>query len=187
MKIETVNLLDETTWGKDEEKVEEKGINKTSLTPRQWALYRLIEHNSLVECRKTSQREVCAKLSEYGYVWSDDEKTHDHCSAVWKDIKDNNESLEHDKLIISDNFYYWIGSDRETKKYIAKLWRDLSGRLHRYWAYRDKIKRDGQGKTLDNFGNPLSDKAKRFHECFNDYDIEMQQLMETLKDEGEEE
>ena len=35
------------------EKQEEK---ESLLTPRQWALWRLVEHNSLVEHRKTSQR-----------------------------------------------------------------------------------------------------------------------------------
>ena len=180
--MENLNIFEVSSREEDTEKEEIK--QTTKLTPRQWALYRLIEYNSLVECRKTSQREICSKLSEYGYVWNTDEKCHDHCSAIWGDIKDNNESLEHDHLIISDNFYYWIGSKRENEKYLAKLWKDLSGRLHRYWLFKKKLERDGQGKVLDNRGNPLSNKAKMFHECFNEYDIEMQKFIEEIEREN---
>ena len=35
---------------------EQKEEPKSELTPRQWALYRLIKHNSLVEHRKTTQK-----------------------------------------------------------------------------------------------------------------------------------
>mgnify|MGYP003290075896 CR=1 FL=1 len=148
----------------------------SELTPRQWEVWRLIKHNSLVEHRKTTQREIYEKVD--GFVWNDDEKTHDHCTAIWNDIKANNESLEHDKIIISKNFEYWIGSERETKEFIKGLWRALSPRLKRYWAYLNKANLDGQGKLLPNQGNPLNcETAKEFHEVFNKYDIEMQEQL----------
>lgn len=148
--------------------------SQSRLTPRQWALWRLVEHNSLVEHRKTTQREIFEKVS--GYTWNDDEKAHDHCTAIWNDIKDNNESLEHDKIIISKNFEYWIGSERETKQFTDGLWKALSPRLKRYWKFVNKLKLHGQGKLLSNQDNPIdSDSlAKQFHEVFNAYDIEMQ-------------
>ena len=146
---------------------------QTKLTSRQWALWRLIEHNSLVEKRKTTQREIYEKVK--GYKWNDDPTAHDHCSAIWSDVKDNNESLEHDKIIISKNFEYWIGSERETDEFIKSLWKALSPRLQRYWRFVDKLKRDKQGKLISNQGNEIGEKslAERFHECFNEYDIEM--------------
>lgn len=155
---------------------EQLNIFSSPLTPRQWDLWRLIEHNSLVEHRKTTQREIVDKIK--GYVWNADEKAHDHCSAIWTDIKANNESLEHDKIIISKNFEYWIGSERETKEFIAGLWKALSPRLKRYWIYLGKTKQDGQGKILSNQGNPIDSgsEATRFHEAFNNYDIEMQKF-----------
>jgi len=164
-----------------EEEKEERQPQESSLTPRAWATYRLIKHNSLVEHRKTTQREIYEKVS--GYEWDNDEKTHDHCVAIWKDIKDNNESLEHDKIIISRNFTYWIGSERETQRFLRDLWRALAPRLHRYWAYVNKTKMDGMGKLIDKNGNPLNEKTSEFHKCFNDYDIELQKLIETDKEE----
>lgn len=149
----------------------------SALTPRQWEVWRLIKHNSLEEHRKTTQKEIVDKVK--GFVWNDDEKAHDHCVALWSDIKANNESLEHDKIIISKNFEYWIGSERETKEFIAGLWKALSPRLQRYWRYLHKIGLDGQGKLLSNQGNPIDDNslAKEFHEVFNKYDIEMQKQL----------
>lgn len=152
--------------------------SSSELTPRQWDLWRLIEHNSLVEHRKTTQKEIHDKVR--GYCWNEGDKSHDKCPAIWSDVRANNQSLEHDKIIISKNFEYWIGSERETKKFIAELWKALSPRLYRYWRYYKKVEREGQGKLLSNQGNPIDEKslAKQFHEVFNLYDIEMKQALE---------
>lgn len=165
----------------NQEQEETRLPQESSLTPRQWQTYNLIKHNSLVEHRKTTQREIYEKVG--GYEWVDDDKIHDHCSAIWKDIKDNNESLEHDKIIISKNFQYWIGSERETQRYLRDLWRALAPRLHRYWAYVQKTKLDGLGKILDKNGNTIISTTSEFHRCFNDYDIELQELIAKDKEE----
>lgn len=146
----------------------------SELTPRQWELWRLIEHNSLVEHRKTTQKEICEKID--GYEWSNEPYVHDHCSKIWRDIKANNESLEHDKVIISKNFEYWMGSQRETEEFLNTLWKSLVPRLKRYWRYLYKAKLDGQGKLISNQGNVIDEDsyAKRFHEAYNDFDIELQ-------------
>ena len=148
----------------------------SNLKPRQWALWRLIEHNSLVEHRKTSQKEICDKLSEYGYVYDNNELVHDHCVAIWKDIKDNNESMEHQKIIISKNFEYWIGSEEETNLFLKDLWKALEPRLSRYWNYYKKLKKHNQGRLYDKNGNAIDDdsKANAFFNCFNDYNVSMQ-------------
>ena len=172
---------------------EEKRPQESHLTPRQWALWRLIEHNSLVEHRKTTQREIYEKLKEYGYEWVESNNTSDHCSAIWKDVADNNLSMEHQKIIITERYEYWIGSKEETMKFIQKLWRDLSGRLHRHWQYVKKVGYDGQGRLYDKNLNPVvaegnymdddSINAKLFIDSFNDYDISMQKYLERNEDE----
>lgn len=177
---EQLDLFD-LTLGQQEEQKEERLPQESKLTPRQWNTYNLIKFNSLVLHRKTTQREIYEKVS--GYEWDSDEKTHDHCPAIWTDIKDNNESLEHDKIIIFKNFEYWIGSERETQRFLRDLWKALAPRLHRYWAFVNKTKMDGIGKLLDKNGNPLNEKATLFHECFNEYDIGLQQLIEKDKEE----
>lgn len=165
----------------------ETSESKSLLTPRQWALWRLVEHNSLVEHRKTTQKEICEQLGEYGYVWNNEPSVHDHCTMIWNDIKDNNESLEHNKIIISKNFEYWIGSEEETKEFLDNLWKALEPRLTRYWNYYKKVKRHNQGKLLSNQLQPIDEdsKAEQFFNCFNEYNITKQRLNESEVKENE--
>lgn len=128
------------------------------LTPRQWRLLDMIKYASLNEHRKLTQREICNTIESY--EWNDDEKCHDHCPAIWNDIKDINLSYETDKLIISDRFEYWIGNKEETLDFLDKLWSDLSPRLARYWAYLKKVGRDGQGLVIDRKGNVIEEESQ---------------------------
>lgn len=163
--------LDIFATGISEELLQEKHDRKYKqdlLTPRQWALFNLIEYNSKVEHRKTTQKEICERLGEYGYEWNSDEKCHDHCTIVWNDIKDLNLSGQNDKVIISKNFEYWIGNEEETKDFIDKLWNDLLPRLVRYWAYNRKISKNGQGQLFSTRLDPIEEgsKARRFIESY---------------------
>lgn len=159
--FEQLDLFDTSV----EEKVSENDLqemfdrkNKVKrLTPRQWRLLDFIKNNSLLEHRKTSQKEIVDHIE--GYEWNEDEKCHDHCPAIWNDIKDINLSYETDKLIISDRFEYWIGNEEETKEFIDKLWNDLAPRLTRYWNYLKKVNRDGQGIIIDRKGNVIDDDS----------------------------
>jgi len=156
----------------EERRIEE--IEKASnLTPRQWALYRLIYENSMVFLRKTTKREIYEKLKDYGYEWNDDDKVHDKCSAIWKDITDNNLSFAHDKIIISKNDEYWIGNKEETQEFLDELWQQLAPRLIRYWFYKEKLKGNGQGKLLSNNLDTIDEKSKarEFVESYNPYRI----------------
>ena len=169
-----------TSNSESEEKKEERLPQESSLSPLHWELYRLIYHNSFVEHRKTTQKEICDAIS--GFDWNNEETVHDHCPKVWTYIKDNNESMEHSKIIISKNFEYWIGSEEETKDFLLGLWKALEPRLSRYWKYTQKVKMDGLGRLFDKNGNPLTSKCSQFFECFNDYNIELQK--EINKDES---
>ena len=186
---EQLNLF-QTNKSEQQEKQNERFPQESSLTPRQWALYRLIRYNSFIEHRKTTQKEIYDKLKKYGYEWTESNNTSDHCSAIWSDVAQNNLSMEHDTIIITKNYVYWIGSERETEAFLRKLWRDLAPRLHRYWFYVQKVGLDGQGKLYDKNLNPIYEdgaisdsviNTKLFHDCFNDYDVEMQKAIEENK------
>ena len=158
----------------EEEKVTEKDLQKKfdkkneepkSLTQRQKDLYNLIAYNSLVEHRKTTQKEICDFITEY--EWKETSgSTHDHCSAIWTDICKINLSYEKDQVIISDNFEYWIGSKEETKAFLDKLWNDLEPRLKRYWAYLKKARRNGQADMLNEETNTIDLDIRRFIESY---------------------
>lgn len=171
--LEQLNLFAATNIDYEEKRNEEKRFEqKTKLSVRQWNLYNLIKHNSLVEHRKTTQREIYECV--LGYEWNSDEKCHDHCPAIWQDITENNLSYEHDKIIISDKFTYWIGNSKETQEFIDNLWSQLAPRLMRYWFYKSKVARDGQGKLFDKNLNPVEDtKAREFIESYNPFGVEI--------------
>lgn len=142
------------------------------MTERQQALFELISINSLVGFRKTTQQEICETIS--GYEWNDDPTAHDHCSAIWTDIAKINESFENDKVIISKNFEYWIGSKEETQQFLKDLWKALAPRLRRYWLFTKKVGMDGLGNLFED---------NEFYKCFNDYDIEMSKDNESQDNE----
>ena len=155
----------------EENQVQRKQERESNLTPRQWAVYRLIYTNSLVLHKKTTQREIYESIK--GYEWNSDEKCHDHCPAIWNDITANNLSFSHDKIIISKNFEYWIGSEEETQEFLNDLWNQLFPRLTRYWFYKQKVAKNGQGKLLSNDLNVIDEnsKAREFIESYNPFDI----------------
>lgn len=148
------------------QKIHDKKYEDKKLTPRDWELYRLIYHNSLVENRHTTQKEICDKID--GFTWNDDITAHDHCVAIWTSVKNNNESYEHEKIIISNNFEYWIGTHGEDKVFLDKLWNDLQPRLKRYWKYLKKVRANGQGKIISCQGQPIDENsnAREFVESF---------------------
>lgn len=150
---------------KDLQEKHDRKYKETLMTPRQWALLNLIKNNSFMG-KKTTQKEICDQ--GIGYEWNNDEKCHDHCVAIWTDIKDINLSYQTDKVIISKNFEYWIGDESETKSFIDKLWNDLEPRLMRYWAYLKKVERNGQGQLLSRKLEPIDEtsKAREFIESY---------------------
>lgn len=169
--IEQLDLFYATAMQEEkptEKELQEKFDKKDQvkpLTQRQKDLYNLIAYNSLVEHRKTTQREICDIIIEY--EWKEtSESTHDHCSAIWTDICKINLSHEKDQVIISDNFEYWIGNKEETKAFLDKLWSDLEPRLKRYWAYLKKIRRNGQGQMYDEETNTIDLDIRRFIESY---------------------
>lgn len=169
--VEQMDLFLTSNSDYEEEQKENKREKESGLTPRQWALYRLIYNNSLVLHRKTTQREVYESIS--GYEWNDDPTAHDHCSAIWSDITANNLSFSHDKVIISKNFEYWIGNEEETQEFLNDLWNQLAPRLMRYWFYKSKVAKNGQGKLLSNNLDPIdsNSKAREFIESYNPYKV----------------
>lgn len=169
--LEQLDLFASTNTDYEEEKKEREQERTSQLTPRQWSLYRLIYTNSIVLHKKTTQREIYDSIN--GYEWNDDEKCHDHCPAIWKDITDNNLSFSHDKIIISKNFEYWIGNEAETQEFLNDLWQQLAPRLMRYWFYKSKVSKNGQGKLFSNNLDPIdsNSKAREFIESYNPYGI----------------
>lgn len=152
-----------------------------TLTPQQWDLYELIKHNSLIERRKTTQKEIC-DIFPNAYAYVDRPNSTDKCTQIWVDIQAINESPNLEKFIITERYEYWIGSERECKRYLKRLWNSISPRLLRFQNVVRKMKADGQGKIIGASNLPIDDnsKARRFIEAFNEYDLEMMEEKESV-------
>ena len=152
---EQLNLFDFQV--EEETKVEPK----FRLTPRQWALYRLIKKNT-DEGRKTTQREIFEEIP--GYEWHRKEfGAHDHCPMVWNDIegeKGLNYSPEIQKTIIIKDFEYWIGNKEEIAEYLNAKWRRLSPALTRYWDLIKKVAQDGQCQIFSCQGELIDEDGR---------------------------
>ena len=161
---EQLNLFD---FGVDEIEPA-KAEPKSRLTPRQWALYRLIKENTL-QGRKTTQEEICGKIEGYSYI--DSKNSHDHCPQIWIDIEGET-GINFDpgiqKIVIQRDFLYWIGSKEEVDEYLDYKWAMISPRLKRYWTLIGKAKTDGQCQLFDCDGKPIVDgsKARGYVEAF---------------------
>ena len=144
-------------------------MEKKKLTPRQWALYRLVKANTDAG-RKTTQAEICESIEGYHYV----ETGHDRCRTVWEDINGVNGlnfSPEVEKTIISDDFSYWIGNEEECQDYLNKLWNGIAPRLRRYRDLLERVSKDGQGKLIGCDGGAIGEgsNARRFIEAFMEH------------------
>lgn len=137
---------------------EVKAEPKSNLTPRQWALYRLIKENT-EQGRKTTQREICDKIPEY--TWNEKGSgAHDHCPSIWTDIYGDdgiNFNPHIHKIIDGTNFEYFVCNEEEAQAFADKLWKALEPRLTRYWATVAKIESDGQCQLFDADGKLITE------------------------------
>lgn len=142
---------------------------KSRLTPRQWALYRLIKENTEAG-RKTTQREIYEKVE--GYSWNEKSAAnHDHCPMIWNDIMGEeglNFSPEIQKTIVYKNYEAWVGNKEEVQEFIDQCWRLISPKLKRYWNLVNRIKNDGQGQIFSCQGDLIKEdsEARGYIEAF---------------------
>ena len=141
------------------------GKGDLEMNSLEWRVYNLIKEVSLAG-HKITQKEICDNIDEL--VYNDDDKSHDHCGALWGVINRINQDPSIDKIIISKNFEYWIGNEEETIEYLNTLWGRITPKLTRYWQLVKKTKLEGQGKLLSNNLQPIDDNsnARPYHEVF---------------------
>ena len=92
-------------------------------------------------------------------------------------------SDERDKIIITDKYVYWIGSEEETTEYLNRCWDALVPSLDRYWKMIKKAKRNGQYKIFSTRGDIIDDnsKARRYVESFIDKTLDEMNDEELLQ------
>jgi hypothetical protein len=156
------------------------------LTPRQEWLYdylkrsflmnpnQYIEQITIINALAFDIKEGIYKHDDR-YFYNTNPKCHDHCSAIWSDVKAINNSYKKDKIICVKDLTYKIAKDRaEALEFANKLKKDALKKLERHWRIIDKIRRDGQGKTVSNDNVAIDEKsrAREYYETFIKTDIE---------------
>lgn len=148
----------------------------SSLTPRQWWLYRLIKWASEQDI-KLSIKEIVDYQSRYKeagkltyddlYKFKDADGNHSNCAAIYKDINTINESDELDKIICMNNNQFYLGTEKENIEYHNKLMHNVCRDSHKAKIIRDKISADGQMKlfTYDYIEMERS-QGRDYHEAF---------------------
>jgi hypothetical protein len=142
-----------------------------AMTPRQWALYRLLLSRSVLNW-DSSQRDIYEcypdSIHEDGYHFVDNPKHGDHIRELWDDVQAINSTDEVDKIIVVKDYSYKLGTPEECSSEFSKLFRKHQESLKRALAILSKMRKDGQGKLLSNAMKEIKEdsSAKLFIESF---------------------
>lgn len=87
---------------------------------------------------------------------------------VWNIKEEINQSGYFDKTIVIDDNVYRFATEEELLEYDRKLESQIKKLGKRRKMLKIKRRRDGQGKLLNNAGNPITPANKQFHEAFRE-------------------
>lgn len=141
--------------------MEELEFEETKLTPRQWALFRLLESQP---DHWFTQKEICDAIPLYSY--KDEITVHDHCPAIGKDKIEINANPRVDKIITMQDCCFKIATLEEYKKERATHIARLKSQKAQIEAMDYKFERHGQGKIFNNILEELKESNEQFHETF---------------------
>lgn len=120
----------------------ERILDVRELTERQQALISLLEANN----KPLTNLEVYLNIE--GYKLSDNPNAHDLCPAINSDVHAINNS-NYEKIIVIDNFTYYLATKEEAKKYLMKLWKSIIPKIKRANRIAYKYNLDGQEKWTE--------------------------------------
>lgn len=149
-----------------------KDYKPTKLTTNEWLVYTYLKEQFLDNpYRWISKEEIMERIPE---VASESKATsHDVCSNLnLIRIRLNRAGAEgqHYNVILLDNNKFKIAANKdEAEKYLHKDKEDGLKKLVRYYENMKILKRDGQGRLMDNQNNLISDEDlnKRFIKTFS--------------------
>lgn len=187
--IEQLDLFTCSEKSEDEQREEFNSLYNTKLTTRQWKTYNLIKDNSL-RGRTTTAREIVdnypfdVDCRQDGYVWTDNPRSHSHCSTIWEDLNKINAEWNIAKIFIWDEkFEYKVATTPdEVKEFCNRIyWHTAMSKLWRHGNLMRKVKRDGQIRFL--FDDKT--KAREYWETFFKEHLDDLVDMSVEKDENE--
>lgn len=138
-----------------------------NLSPMEWAIYRYIRKKSYLQTdnpddKWTTQRELVDVVNsdltindklEYN------EGDYNHCRRLWTIINGINQSGKVQKIIVTKNYKYKLGTKKECKEYFRKLRKDALLKLVRLSVLERRMEQNGQGQLLSQDLNPITDES----------------------------
>lgn len=144
----------------------------TKLNSRDWLIYRIIrKHTSEDPKGYATQKEIFDEVNGEmpgSLRWVSNKGTHDPCFPIWSTVSKLNQSPEIEKIIVIDDFKYYLATKEEAERYIENLKDQAMRKLKRASSIMRKYGMDGQGKLLSCQGNEIGEgsKAREFTEAF---------------------
>lgn len=126
------------------------------LTPRQWALHNLIKE---ADGRRLSKFEICQAIEAYHYR----PNSSDACSQIRDDARAINLSSECDMIIAFDRQEYYEATEEQALSLKERKEKTIRTAAEEIRAIKRKLLLNGQGKLLNNAGNPLREGNEEFH------------------------
>lgn len=133
------------------------------LNSRDWLIYQSIKsHTANDEKGYATQREIYEDVTDSmpdSLQWNG-ERSHDPCFPIWSTVRKLNASPEVEKIIIIDDFKYYLATKEEAEGYMDKLREEAIRKLRRVSEISHKYGMDGQGKLLSCQDVEITDKSK---------------------------
>jgi hypothetical protein len=150
-------------------KKNEQGEIEIVLEPIHYRLYDAMQASADQDTKLTLE-DVCNAIGiEY-----DEPKENQYIAntkayrKVWNIKEEINQSGYFDKTIVIDDNVYRFATEEELLEYDRKLEVQIKKLGKRRKMLKIKRRRDGQGKLLNNAGNPITPANKQFHESFRE-------------------
>lgn len=126
-----------------------------ALTDRERLIYSIIAWHSANDPKGyATQKEIVDEVNSAmpGELrWNEGSASHDHCFPIWQAIARINQSDEAEKIVIMDDFRYWLATAGEARHYAECLRSSALKKLRRASDIMRKYRMDGQGDLDGNF------------------------------------
>ena len=116
-----------------------KKFRNEMLKKRREALYNYIINRNV----PVSIEEIIMAIPYYRVAKA---SSHDPCPAVCTDIHAINNDSNFEKIIVIDNFTYYVPNKEQADDYLNSLWESIKARLYRFYKIKHKALLNDQGK-----------------------------------------
>ena len=134
-------------------------MDNRELTPRQWALYRLLMSNPN---HWFTKKEICENITDYPFY----ENQTNQCPHIAEDKIAINGNMRVDKLIVIKHNCFKIATKEEYQRERASHIKRLKTQAQQIQDMDAKYQQDGYAKLFNNLLNELTDDNEQIHETF---------------------